>query len=157
MHADIIQITKVRVEDDAVLDENTIEPHGIIDYTNNISEESRRESIKCFARLVGDMFDLVGEDELVYNGGLDAFKEKWAQQIKDAAEKVTAENVLDWIGARYQLEKIIKNPLQTSTLFYFDEDGCNNYAEESEEFITFVSKLNVGDHIFIGGIVDYHF
>ena len=157
MHADIIQITKVRVEDYAVLDENTIEPHGIIVYTQNISEESRKKTIKWFAQLVGDMFDLVGEDELVYNGGLDAFKEKWVQRIKDAAEKVTTENVLDWIGARYQLEKIVKNPLKTSTLFYFDEEGCNNYAEDSEEFITFVSKLNVGDHIFIGGIVDYHF
>jgi len=157
MHADIIQITRTRVEDYAILTEDTIEPHGIIDYTRNITEESRKESIAWFVKMMGGMFTLIGEDELVYNGGLDKFKKEWADRIHEAAAAVTADNILDWVGARYQLEKLTKNPLQSSTLFYFDEEGHADYAEESEELISFISNLKEGNHLFIGGVIDYHF
>ncbi len=71
--------------------------------------------------------------------------------------EVTTENVLDWIGPTYQLEKELKNPLHTDHHFYLSEDSCQSYAEPSAELMGMVCSLPVGTHLYIGGVIDFHF
>ena len=61
--------------------------------------------------------------------------------IHDKAGEVTTENVLDWIGPTYQLEKELKNPLHTDHHFYLSEDSCQSYAEPSAELMEMVCSL----------------
>ena len=77
--------------------------------------------------------------------------------IHDKAGEVTTENVLDWIGPTYQLEKELKNPLHTDHHFYLSEDSCQSYAEPSAELMEMVCSLPVGTHLYIGGVIDFHF
>ena len=77
------------------------------DYCSEISDETRTEMIDYLVNVLlpKGMFSLIGIDEMVYNGGADEWKAKWVKAIHDKAGEVTTENVLDWIGPTYQLEK----------------------------------------------------
>ena len=161
MHAKVFQITKQRVDEENILNENTLTQGdgSDYDYCSNISEEERAEMIEALVNdiLPKGMFSMAGDDELVFQGGADEWKKSWAEEIQDKAKNVTAENVTDWIGAAYQLEKAIKNPLHTDFHFYLSEDSCQSYAETSNELMRFVCSLKEGTHLFIGGVIDFHF
>ena len=161
MHSKIFQITENRIESDCYLDEDTLTQGdgSFYDYCSNITDEERREMIKCLVEKVlpMGMFRLVNDDEMVYMGGSDEWKEKWVNAIHEKAQLVTADNVLDWIGASYQLEKELKNPLHTDFHFYLSEENIQTYAEPSNEFMKMVCTLEKGTHLFVGGVIDYHF
>ena len=161
MHAKVFQITKQRVDKENTLDENTLTQGdgSYYDYCSEISDETRTEMIDYLVNVLlpKGMFTLVGIDEMVYNGGADEWKAKWVKAIHDKAGEVTTENVLDWIGPTYQLEKELKNPLHTDHHFYLSEDSCQSYAEPSAELMEMVCSLPVGTHLYIGGVIDFHF
>jgi hypothetical protein len=77
--------------------------------------------------------------------------------IHAKAEMVNADNVMDWVGASYQLEKELENPLHTDFHFYLSEDNSQTYAEPSKELMKTVSTLEEGTHLYVGGVIDYHF
>ena len=128
MHAKVFQLTKSRVDEENILDENTLAQGdgSYYDYCSEISNETRTELIAYLVNelLPKGMFTLVGIDEMVYNGGADKWKAKWVKAIHDKAREVTTENVLDWIGPTYQLE---------------------------------ICSLPVGTHLYFGGVIDFHF
>ena len=161
MHAKVFQITKQRVDKENTLDENTLTQGdgSYYDYCSEISDETRKEMIDYLVNelLPKGMFSLLGIDEMVYNGGADEWKAKWVKAIHDKAGEATTENVLDWIGPTYQLEKELKNPLHTDHHFYLSEDSCQSYAEPSAELMEMVCSLPVGTHLYIGGVIDFHF
>ena len=161
MHAKVFQITKTRVDKDDILDENTLTQGdgSYYDYCSEISDETRTELI---AHLVNDilpkgMFTLIGSDEIVYNGGVEEWKAEWVRNIHNKDMEITTENVLDWIGPTYQLEKELKNPLHIDHHFYLSEDSCQSYAEPSAELMEMVCGLPVGTHLYFGGVIDFHF
>ena len=161
MHSKIFQITENRVERDNFLDEDTLElgDGSFCDYCGNITQEDRREMIDCLVNhvLPMGMFQLAGDDEMVYMGGADSWKGKWVDAIHDKAQLVNTENVLDWIGAAYQLEKELENPLHTDFRFYLSEENTQSYAEPSRELMKMVCALEKGARLYIGGVIDYHF
>ncbi len=161
MHAKVFQITKHRVYEDNILDENTLEQgdNSYYDYCSEISAEARTEMIDALVYVIlpKGMFTLIGTDELVYNGGSEEWLAQWVKSIHDKANEVTTENVTDWIGAAYQLKKVIKNPLLTDSHFYLSEDNAQTWAEPSSELMRMVCKLEIGTRLYIGGIIDFHF
>lgn len=161
MHSRIFQITEVKADKENYLNEDTLEQGDghYYDYCSEIDEEDRKFHI---ANLVDNvlpkgMFELVAEDTIRYNGGADKWKEEFVRTLKEKAQAVTTENCTLWIGAVYQLEKFLKNPLDTGYQFYMDEQGITGYAEQSYEFLRTVSGLEPGTLLYIGGVIDYHF
>lgn len=57
----------------------------------------------------------------------------------------------------YLLEKEIKNPLYTDSHFYLEGEGYQTFAEPSAELMRLVDDMKVGDRLYIGGIIDFHF
>ena len=161
MHAKVYQITKHRVDEDNILNENTLEQGESTDYDycSEISEEERAESISTLVNdiLPKGMFTLVGSDELVFNGGTTEWIHNWVNAIHEKSEDVNVGNVTHWIGAAYQLKKVINNPLGTDSHFYLSETTTQTYGEESAELMRMVCKLRIGERLYIGGIIDYHF
>ena len=79
-------------------------------------------------------------------------------EIDEAERKFHIDNlVLEWIGPVYQLEKYLKNPLDTAYWFYMDEEGLQSHAEQSYEFMRQVCEFEPGTLLYIGGVIDYHF
>lgn len=161
MHSKIFQITQTRASKEDYLNENTLEQGdgSYYDYCSEIDDEERKSHI---ANLVDNvlpkgMFELVEDEIIRYNGGADKWKEEFVSGIQDKAKKVTVDNCTMWIGAVYQLEKYLRNPLDTSYQFYMDAQGASGYAEQSYEFLRTVGRLEPGTLLYIGGVVDYHF
>ena len=84
-------------------------------------------------------------------------EKEFVTAIQEKAQAVTVENCMMCIGAVYQLEKFLKNPLDLGYQFYMDEYGVNGYAEQSYSFLQTVSQFEPGKLLYIGGVIDYHF
>ncbi len=161
MHSTIFQITKTRVEKGNYLNEDTLMQgdNSHFDYCAEMDDEVRKEEIDYLVNhiLPKGMFELTSEDTILYKGGADKWKEDFVSEIRKRAEAITPDNVQDWIGPVYQLEKYLKDPLGTSYWFYTDEEGVQSYAEQSYEFLREICDLEPGTTLYIGGGIDYHF
>ncbi len=161
MHSRIFQIATERIDKDCYLNEDTLTQgdDGYYDYCSEIDDDTRKEDIANLVEyaLPKGMFTLITEDTICYNGGLEQWKEAFVADIRTQAEAITVDNVMDWGGSVYQLEKALKNPLNTAYHFYLDGDGCQSFAEQSYAFMDFVASLEVGTILYIGGVIDYHF
>lgn len=161
MHSKIFQITQKRVEKDSYLNEETLlqGAGSFFDYCGEINDEERKLHIENLINevLPKGMFELVSGDTIRYIGGADEWKQDFAKAVRLKAEDITPEKVQDWIGPVYQLEKFLKNPLDTGYWFYMDENGVQSYAEQSYEFLREVCALEPGTLLYIGGVIDYHF
>lgn len=160
MHSSIFQISEMPIDKENYLNENTLQQGegSYYDYCANINDEERREEIADLIKtLPKGMFELVDDDTIRYNGGADKWKEEFVATLQEKAKEVTTENCTMWIGAVYQLEKYLKNPLDTDYQFYMDEQGITGYAEQSYDFLRTVSELEPGTLLYIGGVIDYHF
>ena len=161
MHAKVFQITSERVDKENTLNEDTLTQGdgSFYDYCSEITPEFRKAMIVILVNeiLPKGMFTLIGDDEIVYNGGSEEWKAEWVKAIHDKAGNVTTENVMDWIGPTYQLEKELKNPLHTDSQFYLSDETYQSYAEQSAQLMEMVCSLPVGTHLYIVGVIDFHF
>ena len=161
MHSKIFQITEEKPLKDNILNVCTLEQGDghYYDYCSEIDVEERKFHIDNLINniLPKGMFTLVSEDIIRYNGGADKWKEEFVATLQEKAKAVTTENCTMWIGEVYQLEKYLKNPLDTGYQFYMDELCINGAAEQSYEFLRVASQLEPGTLLYIGGVIDYHF
>ena len=115
MHSKIFQITETRVDRDNYLNEDTLEQgDGLYYYyCPEIDEDERKFHIANLIEkaLLKGMFTLVAENTIRYNGGADKWKKEFVTAIQEKAQAITIENCMMCIGAVYQLEKFLKNPL----------------------------------------------
>ena len=161
MHSTIFQITKTRVEKENFLNEDTLMQgdNSHFDYCAEMDDKVRKEEIDYLVNhsLPKGMFELTSEDTILYKGGADKWKEDFVSEIRKKAEAITPDKVQDWIGPVYQLEKFLKDPLDTGYWFYTDAEGVQSYAEQSYEFLREVCDLEPDTTLYIGGVIDYHF
>lgn len=159
MHSRIFQITTKQVEKENYLNEFTLfqGEHSMIDYCDEIDDEEREANIEC---LVGSvlpkgMFTRMGANVIRYNGGMQQWKEEAIAKIKEKLAAITPDN---YFGIDlYRLKKAVENPLDTAYLFYTDAESTQSWAKESYDFMDFVSRLEEGTLLYIGGVIDYHF
>ena len=160
MHSIIFQITKKQVNKNELLSANTIlQGEGTpYDYCSEINDDERKKNIFNLITnvLPKGMFEFISQDVIEYKGGADQWKKECVKNIQDTAKKLNADNITDWTGPIYKLDKMVNNPLNTDYQFYFDEKGIQNYAEKSYELLRFVSTLETGSILYIGGVIDYH-
>lgn len=161
MHSRIFQIATERIDKDCYLNEDTLTQgdDSYYDYCSEIDNDTRKEDIANLVEyaLPKGMFTLVTEDTIRYNGGFEQWKESFVADIHTKAGAVTVDNVMDWGGSVYRLEKALKNPLDTAYHFYLNGEKWQSYAEQSYAFMDFVASLEEGAILYIGGVIDYHF
>ncbi len=160
MHSMIFQISTMRIDKDNYLNEDTLQQGECspYDYCAEIDEEERRENIADLVNyaLPKGMFELVSDDTIRYNGGMEKWKEEYVANIRKKAEELTVGNMWQW-STTYYLRQAIQNPLGTDYHFYLNGDGCQSFAEQSFAFMLFVSNFKPGTIFYIGGVIDYHF
>ena len=161
MHSKIYQITEERIENDNFITERTFDDghYDFYDYCAEITDEERKHAIDSLVKnlLPTGMFSLVDNenDTLVYNGGADEWKENWVKQIQLKALAITPQNVTDWIGEAYSLEKELVNPLDVGSRFVTDTFPSTD-AQQSGDFMKMISSLRPGAKLYIGGVLDFH-
>ena len=160
MHSRIFQISTEPIDKENYLNEDTLQQGdgSFYDYCSEIDEENRKEDIANLVNyaLPNGMFELISDDTMRYNGGIEQWKEEYVANIKKRADALTADNMLEW-GSTYYLKQAVENPLDVAYHFYLDGDGRPSFAEQSFAFMEFVCRLEPGTILYIGGVVDYHF
>lgn len=161
MHSNIYQISSqpISKEDYANPSRYYENSDDFADYIGDeVPDEERDDYIGWFADSVKDVFTAVGDGVLAYKGkeALQAFKQKWADRIKEVANELTTDNMF-----AMQLYRIGKIAEKTHLEIFsrVDIDGwCSGGAFPFGELFEYAdSQLKEGDSIYIGAIIDYHF
>lgn len=165
MHSLILQLSLSPIPKDEYLqDEVDCVTGGIyapyIDYATLIDDENRysvlKNSTRNFCSRIGLRLNPDGES-FTFIGGLDDFLSNHVRRIHNLASTVSAYNYFKHLGPLSHLENCIHNPLDTSILFvtdYVNRAGC---ANTSAEFLTFIRDLKIGEKIYVGAVLDYHY
>ena len=113
MHSRIFQISTMQIEKDNYLNEDTLSQEYLtpFDYCSDIDDDIRMADI---ANLVNNvlpkgMFELISDDTMRYNGGIEQWKEEYVANIRKNAEAITVDNMLTHRGT-HNLRKAIDNP-----------------------------------------------
>ena len=161
MHAMVYQLFTEKMEKENWLDEDTLlqGDGSYYDWCSEISEDERKAAIIELATCIlpAGMFRLIDSETLEYLGGMNEWKKSWVANIHRKALGVNENNVMKLVGETYLLEKEIKNPLHTDSHFYLEGEGYQTFAEPSAELMRLVDEMKVGDRLYIGGIIDFHF
>lgn len=163
MHSRIFQVSlqPVKMERYAVSSDFYDNSSDFADYIGaELDRSERREDIGYLAEALSDIFDFDKRSRvLVYKGeeAMEKFKGDWAAAIREKAEVMTADNILDWY-VRYRVEKLCsKTHLDISYRFCI-VDWCDGVAEPMEGLIGFVAqKMKKGDKLYVGAVIDFHF
>lgn len=128
MHSRIFQISTEPIDKENYLNEDTLQQGdgSFYDYCSEIDEEDRKEDIANLVNhaLPKGMFELISDDTMRYNGGIEQWKEEYVANIKKRADALTVDNMLEW-GSTYYLKQAVENPLDVAYHFYLDGDGCS--------------------------------
>ena len=93
MHSKIFQITTVKVTNEGRLTENTLTQGdgSFYDYCMEIEPDIRKQCIDILVNkiLPSGMFELTGEDTLLYKGGAEQWKKEFVAYIQAKASELT--------------------------------------------------------------------
>lgn len=160
MQSSIFQITTEPIAKKCYLNENTLEQGESTywKYCMNIDPDCRKENITCLVNeiLPKGMFELISEDSFRYKGNIDIWKKEYIDNIYKKSEEINFENMMNW-SPRYNLKQAIDNPLNTDFYFYFDQKGKRGTADQSFTFMHFISNLEPGTILYVGGVIDYYY
>ena len=156
-----VSIQPIAVDDFAQSSDFYENSGDFADYIGDEQEgDERKEDVKHLAHTLRYLFTLdEGGDTLTYRGekAMEAFKERWATAIGDAAGKVTAANILDW-QLRYDVKRVCEEAALYTSYRFKIEDWNGDYADTPAELISYVaSKMKEGDKLYIGAVIDYHY
>ena len=86
MHSRIFQISTMQIDKENYLNEDTLQQGdcGPYDYCSEIDDEERKEDIDYLVNhaLPKGMFELVSENTIRYNGGVEQWKEEYVANIR---------------------------------------------------------------------------
>ena len=146
MHSRIFQISKMWIGKENYLNEDTLHQGdgSFYDYCAEIDDEERKEDIRYLVNtaLPKDMFELVGDDTMRYIGGVEQWKENFVTNIRKKAEAITTENMLEFVGPVYQLEKALENPLDMRIISILTERDTSHLPKNHLPLLSFSVPLN---------------
>lgn len=141
---------------DTAISAEDMEPVSCLwDYAHEIDDCKRGACIdELFAALPAGMFARTEEpDVFEYIGGFGRWSERAVARIEETLARVKVSR--DY-NSMFAVSRAIDNPLETDLLFSIDGVSDWHGADQSGELMSFVSRLNEGELIYIGGILDYH-
>ena len=160
MHSRIFQITTEQVERENYLNEDTLEQgdNVLIDYCAEIDDDEREENIACLVDdiLPKGMFTRMGANIIRYNGGIEQWKEEIISKIRTFAADLTTDNLFQY-STHKSLKNVVTDPLGAGALFYTNEDGTQDWAESSYDFMELINNLEAGTLLYIGGVIDGYY
>lgn len=160
MHGIIYQISDSPIDRDNYIGVDTISEGDMagFDYLYDTTEEERRKQIQYLVEhtLPKGMFTIGTDGEtLVYQGGFSEWRKMYLDLIRTRTEAINEENIMEWIGPAYQLQKAIVNPLD-SVDYYVTESDSYGTAERSRDLMLMVGRLEAGAKLYIGEVLGYH-
>lgn len=158
MHSRIFQVDRGPIQRDEWPNEDAVVENSrssLIDYAFTLKDdEERKRNIANLANLIGGMFALnIDGISMTYKGGMEEWRKSYVAHIITTAESLNSENVFNSLQL-FNLQKAIKHPLPYNLFILGDDE----FAIDSVEFMEWVDRrFKVGDILYIGAVLDYHF
>ena len=157
MHSNIYQISTMPIDKEDWLTPSYFHDNSqdFADYIGDAYDgEERKECINSLGDLFDGVFTMDGES-LIYNGS-DKFVEDWCKEIQRRAASITPQTIFENVNL-FRLKKLTDTThIDISSRFYIEEwNGCSGAADDLIGFCHY--KLNVGDRLYVGAVIDYHF
>lgn len=158
MHSIIYQIGTMPFEEESQLDPDAIADNpkntNLLDYAYDVSDKVRAINILILVDTIlpMDMFDIDAENNLIYKGGFNSWREEYYESVMKCTKSLTPANIMGESRKLLALNKAILNPLKTSVLF---ECG-NGIVEQSLAVMSMIEHLEIGDVLYIGSVLGYH-
>lgn len=131
-----------------------------IDYCSEVGSEERAELIKALAMRVlpAGMFTVNPDGEsLTYRGGFTEWRHEYTASFLEKANGIDETNIFKYVGPAYRLQKAIVNPLDTDNLFITSFAEGLGTAEKSRQLMREIGRLQIGESLYIGAVLKYHF
>lgn len=153
MHNKIYQIERERVNAEdfiTIADFSPEEYDHFADWIDGVDEDNYEELYKRLENLFDGVFVRNG-DELTYMGA-EKFMGDWLASIKSIVLPMTVDKMRYW-QEMYKLHSIIDNThIRTQTKIYID-----GQVRDFGDFMRDVfAEMKVGDKLYLGGIIDFH-
>lgn len=161
MHGTIYQISTEPVDLNDYISEDTVSVGDMagFDYLYDTEKEERQERIQNLVENVfpKGMFTIApGGEAIVYQGGFTTWRKSYLELLRAKTADINEDNIMEWIGPSYQLQKAIVNPLGCCSYFVTEASGGYGTAERSRDLMLMVGKLETGAKLYIGAILGYH-
>ena len=160
MHSLIFQISNCPIAEDNYIGIDHVEAGEMasIDYCDEVEQSERKSVIDNLVNrtLPASMFTINPDGEsLTYGGGFTEWCRQYVRSLHDNAMAINEANVFKYIGAAFQLQKAIVNPLATDILFVTDLTEGMGTAERSRQLMRIIGELQIGAKLYIGAILNY--
>ncbi len=158
MHSIIYQISTKPFSEENQLDPDAIADNikntNLLDYAYDINDKVRAINIRILVETILPigMFDIDAENNLIYKGGFNSWREEYYESVMKCTKSLTPANIMGEGRKLLVLNKAILNPLKTAVLF---ECG-NGIVEQSLAIMSMVEHLEIGDVLYIGSVLGYH-
>ena len=161
MHGTIYQISTEPFDLDDYISEDTVSVGDMagFDYLYDTEKEERQERIQNLVEnvLPKGMFTIAPAGEaIVYQGGFKTWRKWYLELLRAKTADINEDNIMEWIGPSYQLQKAIVNPLGCGSYFVTEASGGYGTAERSRDLMLMVGKLETGTKLYISAILGYH-
>lgn len=127
----------------------------LIDYAYDTDETDRAAFIESFVSMFPDGMFRMSEDlsSLIYQGGFSDWHYDFNRDLQNIAN--SANGLIPF--ENYEIIKMhLDNPLETDDFFVIDSyEGCGRLTR-TMGVMRLVSRLKVGDRLYIGSILGYH-
>ena len=160
MYGIVFQISTSPIDSDDYIGIDAVSEGDIagFNYLYDTEEGERSELIHDLVEriLPKGMFTLEADNEtLVYQGGFEVWSKSYLDLIRTKTEAIDEDNIMEWIGPAFQLQKAIVNPLESPDYFVLESDSYGT-VERSRDLMLLVGKLEAGAKLYIGEILGYH-
>ncbi len=158
MHSLIFQISNCPIVEDNYIGIDHVEAGEMasIDYCDEVEQSERKSVIDNLVNrtLPASMFTINPDGEsLTYGGDFTEWCRQYVRSLHDKAMAINEANVFKYIGAAFQLQKAIVNPLATDILFVTDLTEGMGTAERSRQLMRIIGELQIGAKLYIGAIL----
>lgn len=162
MHSFIFQVSTNPIHREDFINPDRINEGEIvyIDYASELNDPERKQHIKGMVEnlLPKGMFTLNPDGEsATYKGGYTEWSKEYAKGIHERANVINPCNLFKGVGPVWQLQKYILNPLATDCLFVSAFYGGEGSIERSRSLMKIVSEMTIGQKLYFGAVLDYHF
>lgn len=160
MYGIVFQISTSPIDSDDYIGIDAVSEGDMagFNYLYDTEEGERSELIHDLVEriLPKGMFTLEADNEtLVYQGGFEVWSKSYLDLIQTKTEAIDEDNIMEWIGPAFQLQKAIVNPLESPDYFVLESDSYGT-VERSRDLMLLVGKLEAGAKLYIGEILGYH-
>lgn len=155
MHSKIFQLGSKPISEENYMQPDYYDASSFADYIGTeVTDDARKDYIESISRQLNEIFDLDGE-ALVYKGNIDGFIKNWYADIRQKAEDLD-ETQVNTIQLHVLKSAIDRTHIDTAYRAYIEE--WNGWAGPISDLINYVAKkMKVGDRLYIGSIIDYHY